>query len=58
MEGAEVAEIGKTVAEHFPDIVQVVKGMHSYEVPAIIQLPVAGADAGFLAWLRAETESS
>ncbi|MCL5109691.1 MAG: divalent-cation tolerance protein CutA [Chloroflexi bacterium] len=47
----------KTRPECYSSLVATVKSMHSYQVPAIIRLPVAGADGAYLAWLQAETVS-
>ena len=46
----------KTRAELFPEIVNLVKGIHSYEVPEIIALPVVDGNADYLAWIDKETE--
>jgi len=34
-----------------------VKEMHPYDTPAILVLPVEGGEAGYLAWMMAETEA-
>lgn len=46
----------KTRAELFSEVVRVVKGIHSYEMPEIIALPVVEGDPGYLAWITKETE--
>jgi len=45
----------KTRAELFPEIVNLVKGIHSYEVPEIIALPIVDGNADYLAWISEET---
>jgi len=45
----------KTRAE-FADAVEArVRALHSYDLPELIVLPVAGGSAEYLAWVRAET---
>lgn len=46
----------KTRAELFPEVVNVVKAVHSYEVPEIIALPIVEGNPEYLAWLEKETE--
>ncbi len=46
----------KTRRELFPEIVDLVRGVHSYEVPEIIALPVIEGNADYLAWINKETE--
>jgi len=55
-EAEESLLLVKTRAELFPEVVRVVKEIHSYEVPEIIALPVVDGDADYLAWLAKETE--
>ncbi|MFO7995625.1 MAG: divalent-cation tolerance protein CutA [Dehalococcoidia bacterium] len=43
--------IVKTKASLFPEIVDLVKGAHSYEVPEIIALPIAAGSEDYLKWL-------
>jgi periplasmic divalent cation tolerance protein len=45
----------KTRARLFPEVVSVVKGIHSYEVPEIIALPIVEGNPDYLAWLKEET---
>jgi periplasmic divalent cation tolerance protein len=45
----------KTRAKLFPEVVSVVKGIHSYEVPEIVALPIADGNPDYLAWLKEET---
>ena len=41
----------KTRASLFPEIVELVKRMHSYEVPEIIPLPIISCSEDYLKWL-------
>jgi periplasmic divalent cation tolerance protein len=41
----------KTRALLFPEIVELVKRTHSYEVPEIITLPIIGGSEDYLKWL-------
>jgi periplasmic divalent cation tolerance protein len=41
----------KTRASLFPEIVELVKRMHSYEVPEIIALPIIAGIEDYLKWL-------
>jgi periplasmic divalent cation tolerance protein len=43
--------LAKTRASLFPEIVEMVKRIHSYEVPEIIALPVIAGSEDYLAWL-------
>jgi periplasmic divalent cation tolerance protein len=52
---AEHALVLKTRAALVPALVARVRALHSYEVPCIVALPIAGGDPGYLAWLAAET---
>ena len=41
----------KTKASLFPEIVELVKRTHSYEVPEIITLPITAGSEDYLNWL-------
>ncbi len=41
----------KTRASLFPEIISLVKQIHSYEVPEIIALPIVGGSEDYLRWL-------
>jgi periplasmic divalent cation tolerance protein len=41
----------KTRASLFPEIVEMVKGTHSYDVPEIIALPIISGSEDYLKWL-------
>lgn len=46
----------KTTAAASGAVVAAVREMHSYETPEILVIPVAGGDAGYLAWIREVVE--
>ena len=41
----------KSKASLLPDIVNLVKGVHSYTVPEIIALPIVGGNQDYLEWI-------
>lgn len=43
--------IVKTRAALLPEIIDIVKGAHSYQVPEIIALPIIGGNEDYLKWL-------
>jgi periplasmic divalent cation tolerance protein len=46
----------KTRANLLPDVIDLVKEIHSYEVPEIITLPIAGGSEDYLRWLDSACE--
>lgn len=46
----------KTRASLLDEIVDLVKGVHSYEVPEIIALPIIGGNEDYLKWIGGEVE--
>ncbi|MEJ0045545.1 MAG: divalent-cation tolerance protein CutA [Rhodospirillales bacterium] len=54
-EAAEYTLLAKTVAAHFPALRDAVLALHSYDLPAIVAVPVSEANAAFVAWVTAET---
>ena len=44
----------KTKASLLPDVVSLVKGIHSYEVPEIIAMPIIGGNEDYLKWIHSE----
>jgi periplasmic divalent cation tolerance protein len=44
----------KTTSEALPSLTETVKREHSYEVPEIVALPVAGGSAEYLSWIATE----
>lgn len=47
----------KTRAELFPEVVDAVKSVHSYDVPEIIALPIVEGSQDYLKWIGEETET-
>ena len=43
--------IVKTKASLLPEIINLVKGVHSYTVPEIIALPIVGGNQDYLEWI-------
>ena len=52
----ELLVIAKSRKDLFNDIVDKVRGLHSYTVPEIIALPVVNGFDDYLKWLRETTE--
>ncbi len=48
--------IVKTKASLLPEIINLVKGVHSYEVPEIIALPIVGGNQDYLEWIDKEVK--
>ena len=46
----------KTRAALLPEIISLVKEIHSYEVPEIIALPIVGGSEDYLRWLDSATQ--
>jgi len=44
--------IVKTKASLLPELINLVKGAHSYEVPEIIALPIIGGNQDYLTWIE------
>jgi len=47
--------IVKTRAKLFPEVLRLVKGIHSYDVPEIIALPIVEGNPDYLGWIGRET---
>ena len=47
----EVLLVIKTSAERFPALKSAILDLHTYEVPEVIALPVAGGSEPYLTWL-------
>jgi len=52
---AEDLLIAKTPTIRADDVIAAIRGMHSYEVPEIIVLPVIAGHAPYLEWVVQET---
>jgi periplasmic divalent cation tolerance protein len=48
----------KTSQKHYPDLEQLIRSLHSYELPAILALPIATGFAPYLAWYAAALHDS
>ena len=46
----------KTKASVLPEVSNLVKSVHSYEVPEIIALPIIGGNDEYLGWLNTSVE--
>jgi len=55
-EAEESLLVVKTRAKLFPEVMNLVKGIHSYEVPEIIALPITEGNPDYLEWIDEETE--
>ena len=47
--------IVKSRASLIPEIIDLVKGVHSYDVPEIIALPIIGGNPDYLEWIDKNT---
>ncbi len=47
----------KTTADRVTAVTAYIKDNHSYDVPEIIAIPIAGGSAEYLSWLITETRS-
>jgi periplasmic divalent cation tolerance protein len=54
-EAAEYALLAKTTGARFAALRDAVIALHSYDLPAILALPVSEGHAPFLDWVAAET---
>lgn len=57
-EDPEVVLILKTRVSLVQDATARLRGLHAYDCPCILQVPVTGGNPDFLAWIAAETRSS
>jgi periplasmic divalent cation tolerance protein len=48
----------KTRASLLPEIIEMVKSVHSYEVPEIIALPIIGGSEDYLKWIDDEVKEN
>ena len=47
--------IAKSKASLLPDIIDLVRKMHSYDVPEVIALPIIGGNQDYLEWIDQTT---
>jgi periplasmic divalent cation tolerance protein len=55
--GQEALLIIKTQASLLEEVTNLVKAVHSYDVPEVIALPIVGGNPEYLAWIDAETDA-
>ena len=48
--------IVKTKASLLPEIIEMVKGAHSYDIPEIIALPIISGNEDYLKWIDSEVK--
>ncbi|MCK5434112.1 MAG: divalent-cation tolerance protein CutA [Dehalococcoidales bacterium] len=48
--------IVKTKASLLPEVISLVNGVHSYDVPEIIALPIVGGNQDYLEWIDKEVK--
>jgi periplasmic divalent cation tolerance protein len=48
----ELLLVIKTTAERFEDVRRHIRSLHTYQVPEVISLPIAGGDDDYISWLR------
>jgi periplasmic divalent cation tolerance protein len=53
--GREVAMVAKTRSALVARVIERVRALHSYEVPCVVEFPIARGNPEFLAWLSSET---
>lgn len=51
----EVVALAKTRAALVDALAARVRELHPYDTPCVVAFPIAGGDAGFLAWVREAT---
>jgi periplasmic divalent cation tolerance protein len=52
---AEVPLLIKTRAEIYPEVEAAIKGLHPYELPEIVAMPIAQGSREYLEWINAAT---
>ena len=52
----EVLLVAKTRAAELGGLIELVKELHSYDVPEIIALPIIGGNQDYLDWIKSETK--
>jgi periplasmic divalent cation tolerance protein len=53
----ETVMLIKTTTAGAPAVVEAVRALHPYQVPAVMVLPVAGGNPDFLSWIDASTRA-
>jgi periplasmic divalent cation tolerance protein len=57
-EDAEVVMIAKTRAALVEPLTAKVRGLHSYDCPCVVAVPIAGGNPAFLEWIAKETRGT
>jgi len=57
-EAQEVVMIAKTRKKLMPKLIETVNGLHSYDCPCILELPIQGGNPEFLSWIKTETQDT
>ncbi|MFD3687111.1 divalent-cation tolerance protein CutA [Nocardiopsis sp. NPDC058631] len=47
--------VAKTAADRLDDLTAHIVGIHPYDVPEVVAVPVTGGNPSYLAWVRDET---
>lgn len=50
--GQEVMIFMKTTAERYPALESRIRGLHSYDTPEIVALPIVGGNPDYLRWIQ------
>jgi periplasmic divalent cation tolerance protein len=51
----EYLVVMKTTAARYPELERQLTGLHSYDVPEIVAVPLTAGSPGYLTWVSAET---
>lgn len=51
----EIALLAKTEDDRLSDLIETVRGLHSYSVPCIVAVPITAGNPDFIDWIHAET---
>lgn len=56
-EDSEAVLIAKTTDDKVAALTERVKGLHSYDCPCVVALPVTGGNGAFLDWIEEQTQA-
>ncbi len=51
-ENKEIAVLLKTTRKSVPEVINILQELHSYETPAILEIPIERGGEPFLKWIR------
>ncbi|MEP4380201.1 MAG: divalent-cation tolerance protein CutA [Alphaproteobacteria bacterium] len=57
-DGSETVLILKTAAVNVPALTARVKALHSYDVPCVVEIPLAGGNSEYFDWIVAESTAN